>query len=153
MMTKYKGYTFEYHHKFKKEFKKIFTKKHCPTIKSDFQLLYDILINHLEESGKFSPHVCRHVAGLDNYVSIPAFIVKNFRCQGINKGSRSGFRITFLFDEEKRKFIFVEFFEKSKKEVPNKKRINDLFRKDIKVFDELYGGEETYLNSNLIKKF
>ena len=43
MMTEYKGYTFEYHHKFKKEFNKIITKHHCPTLKDDFKLLYDIL--------------------------------------------------------------------------------------------------------------
>ena len=120
-MTDYKGYTFEYHHKFKKEFKKIFTKKHCPTIKSDFQLLYDILIKHLEESDKF-------------------------RCQGINKGSRSGFRITFLFDKKEKKFIFLEFFQKSKKDIPNKDRINELFKKNVKIHGELYKNEEEYLN-------
>ena len=37
--TEYKGYTFEYHHKFKKEFNKILTKHHCPTLKDDFKLI------------------------------------------------------------------------------------------------------------------
>lgn len=39
------------------------------------------------------------IAGLENYVAVPAFIVKKFRCEGINKGVNSGFRITFLFDK------------------------------------------------------
>ena len=81
MMTKYKGYTFEYHYKFKKEFHKIFTKHQCPTIKGDFKLLYDILIQHLQESNKFESHICMHISGLDNYVNIPAFIIKKFRCE------------------------------------------------------------------------
>lgn len=147
-MTKYKGYTFEYHHKFKKEFNKIFAKKHCPTIKTDFQLLYDILINHLEESDRFPAHVCMQMSGLDNFVPLPAFIIKNFRCQGINRGSRSGFRIKFLFDKNEDKFIFIEFFQKNKKEIPDKNRINNLYKKDIKLIDELYENEEFYLNSD-----
>ena len=102
-MTEYKGYTFEYHHKFKKEFQKTFTRHQCPTIKSDFKLLYDILIQHLLESNKFESHVCMRIAGLENYVNVPAFIIKKFRCEGINKGVNSGFRITFLFDKEKSK--------------------------------------------------
>ena len=75
-------------------------------------------------------------------------IIKNFRCKGINRGSRSGFRITFLFDKKEGKFTLVEFFQKNKKEIPNKNRINDLFKKDIRIIDELYENEEKYLNSN-----
>lgn len=76
-MTEYKGYTFEYHHKFKKEFNKILTKHHCPALKDDFKLLYDILIQHLSESDKFAPHICMHISGLENNVTVPAFIIKN----------------------------------------------------------------------------
>lgn len=144
-MTEYKGYTFEYHHKFKKEFDKILTKQHCPTIKSDFKLLYDVLIQHLMDSNQFSPNMCMHMAGLENR-DVPAFIIKKFHCKGINKGSRSGFRITFLFDIDESRFIFVEIFEKKNKEVPDKKRINELFRKKVEIISELYEGEEIYLN-------
>ena len=70
-MTEYKGYTFEYHYKFKKEFNKILTKHKYPTLKSDFKLLYDILIQHLQESNKLAPHICMHISGLENYVSSP----------------------------------------------------------------------------------
>ncbi|WP_407416155.1 hypothetical protein [Methanobrevibacter sp.] len=105
-MTYYKGYTFEYHHKFKKEFNKIFSKRQCPTAKEDFKLLYDVLIQHLNESDKFESHICIHISGLENYVTVPAFIIKKFRCEGINRGANSGFRITFLFDKEGRAFCF-----------------------------------------------
>lgn len=147
-MTEYKGYAFEYHHKFKKEFQKTFARHQYPTIKSDFKLLYDILIQHLLESNKFESHVCMRIAGLEkNYVNVPAFFIKKFRCEGINKGVNSGFRITFLFDKEESKFIFVELFHKNKKKIPDKNRINELFVKEIEISDELYEQEESYLNS------
>lgn len=146
-MTEYKGYTFEYHNKFKKEFNKILNKHHCPTLKNDFKLLYDILIQHLDESDQFSPYLCMHISGLDNQVSVPAFIIKKFRCKGINRGSRSGFRITFLFDYDESKFIFIEIFNKNKKEIPDKNRINELFYKSINLQNELYDGEKLFLHS------
>ena len=122
-MTEYRGYTFEYHHKFQKEFNKILTKHHCPTLKDDFKLLYDILIQHLNESDRFAPHICMHISGLQNNVTVPA--------------SRSGFRITFLFDQDESKFIFVEIFNKNKKEIPDKNRINELFVKKL-IFERNY---------------
>lgn len=131
-MTEYKGYTFEYHHKFKKEFQKTFVRHQCPTIKSDFKLLYDILIQHLSESDKFESHVCMRMAGLENHVNVPAFIIKKFRCEGINKGVNSGFRITFLFDKEESKFIFVEIFHKNKKKIPDKIGLMNYLLKKLK---------------------
>lgn len=101
----------------------------------------------MEESDRFPAHICMRMAGLDHSVSIPAFIIKNFRCKGINRGIKSGFRISFLFDQKEKKFIFVEFFKKSKKEIPDKNRINVLFKKNVKLIDELYENEEEYLYS------
>lgn len=144
-MTEYKGYTFEYHHNFEKEFDKILRKHQCPTLKDDFKLLYDILIQHLIESDNLPSHLCMRISGLEDHVSVPAFIIKKFRCKGINKGSRSGFRIVFLFDEEENRFIFVEIFKKNKKSTPNKHRINELFISEVSICNELYEGEENYL--------
>ena len=89
-----------------------------------------------------------HISGLENNVTVPDFIIKKFRCKGINKGSRSGFRITFLFDQEESRFIFVEIFNKNKKEIPYKNRVNELFVKKIAIEDELYADEEEYLHSS-----
>ena len=144
-MTNYKWYTFEYHYKFKKEFEKIINKNECPSFKTDFKLLYDALIMKLMESKNFSPNLCMRMSGLEKNVTIPAFIIKKFRCKKINKGSRSGFRITFLFSHDQNKFIFVEIFKKNEKKIPDKKRINDLFIKPVKIHDELYDDEEKYL--------
>lgn len=146
-MTEYEGYSFEYHPKFKKEFNKIIKRKKCPTLKNDFKLLLDALILSLNENHRFPKHVCMHVVGLDTSVKFPAFIVKKFRCKNINRGANSGFRITFVFDSKEKKFIFVEFFRKSTKDVEDKTRINNLFKKSIKLEDELYEGEEDFLNS------
>ncbi|WP_292600533.1 hypothetical protein [Methanobrevibacter sp. UBA212] len=146
-MTEYEGYSFEYHPKFKKEFNKIINRNRCPTLKEDFKLLLDALILSLNEHQRFPRHVCMHIAGLDENVSCPAFIVKKFRCKNINRGVNSGFRITFLFDSKEKKFIFVEFFNKSAKKVEDKNRINRLFKKSIKIQNELFEGEEDFLNS------
>ena len=96
-MTYYEGYSFKYHPKFKKEFNKIIKRHKCPTLKEDFRLFIDTLIVNLAESNKFPEHVCMHIAGLDSSAKLPAFIVKKFRCQKINRGANSGFRFTFIY--------------------------------------------------------
>ena len=53
-----------------------------------------------------------------------------------------------MFDKEEDRFIFVEIFNKNKKSVPDKNRINELFVKDVLISDELYEGEEKYLNES-----
>ncbi len=55
--------------------------------------------------------------------------------------------ITFLFDKEESKFIFVELFHKNKTKIPDKNRINELCIKEIEISDGLYEHEEAYLNS------
>ena len=52
-----------------------------------------------------------------------------------------------MFDQEESRFIFVEIFNKNKKEIPDKNRINELFVKKIEIIDELYDCEEEYLSS------
>ena len=148
-MTNYKGYTFDYHPKFRKEFNKIYKKHQSPTVSYDFKLLYDVLNQQLEDLGEFEANICNHMSGLANYVILPPFILKKFRCKGINEGANSGFRITFLYDEDEARFICVEMFNKNKKSIPNKERINDLFKKEIHICGELYKGEENFLNINI----
>lgn len=111
-MSEYEGYSFVYHHKFKKEFNKILKRHQCPSLKQDFKLLIQTLILNLTENQRFSEHICKHIVGLDDSVKFPAFIVKKFRCKRINQGHNSGFRITFLFDCEEKRFIFVEIYKR-----------------------------------------
>ena len=149
-MTEFEGYSFEYHHKFKKEFNKIINRNQCPTLRDDFKLLLKTLVLNLNENNKFSSHVCMRISGLDSSVKFPAFIVKKFRCKNINQGVNSGFRITFLFDFEESRFIFIEIYRKSTKEVEDKNRINELFKKHIKIVDELYSGGKRIFKLGLI---
>lgn len=127
-MTKLDNYLFDTHPRFDVEFNKIIRKHQCPTLKEDFERLKVTLVQKLEDLNEFPPTLCNRIAGLDNKVKFPAYIVKNFRCKGINRGSRSGFRIIFLFSRENNGFYFTEIFHKNKKDVEDKERINNLFR-------------------------
>ena len=126
-MSKLNKYTFNYHPLFQKEFNKIIKKHQCPSLEQDLERLKFTLIQHLEDNNEFKATLCNRIAGLDSKVTLPAFIVKNFRCKGINKGSHSGFRITFVFFRDENIFYFVEIFNKNKKSIEDKKRINDIF--------------------------
>lgn len=127
MMISLDDYIFRCDPLFKKEFNKIIRKHQCPSLKEDFKRLKMALVQDLSDNGNFSPHVCNRIKGLDSNVPYPAFIVKNFRCKGINKGSRSGFRLTFIYIKEENYFYFCEFYNKNKKAVEDKDRINKLF--------------------------
>lgn len=107
-MSKLDNYQFDTHPLFDDEFNKIINRHKCPTLKEDFERLKIALVQYLEDLNRFPVNICNRIAGLDSKVKFPAFIVKNFRCKGINKGSRSGFRITFLFSREDNLFYFVE---------------------------------------------
>lgn len=118
---------FKYHPKFRKEFEKIINKRKCPSLKEDFELFKDVLIDDFSSYGKL-PRRYHKISGLASYVNEPAFIVKDFRCKGIGKGKRSGFRLTFVFYDYKC-ILFTEIYYKNKKEVEDKERINKLFKK------------------------
>lgn len=126
-MSKLDNYQFDTHPLFDDEFNKIINRHKCPTLKEDFERLKIALVQYLEDLNRFPVNICNRITGLDSKVKFPAFIVKNFRCKGINKGSRSGFRITFLFSREDNLFYFVEIYNKNKKPVEDKERINELF--------------------------
>ncbi|MBR6517822.1 MAG: hypothetical protein IKT40_13400 [Bacilli bacterium] len=127
MMIDLDDYTFECHPLFDKEFSKIIRKHQCPTLMDDFNRLKIILVQDLLDNDNFSHHICTRIKGLDSNVPYPAFIIKNFRCKGINKGSRSGFRLTFVYVKEENYFYFCEIYNKNKKDVEDKNRINNLF--------------------------
>ncbi len=68
------------------------------------------------------------ISGLDSNVTLPAFVAKVFYCKKMNKGSKSGFRITFIYNPSTLSIYFVEFYFKQKNEIENKERINRLFK-------------------------
>ncbi len=68
------------------------------------------------------------IAGLDDCVTLPAFVAKAFYCEKMNRGMKSGFRITFIYDPSENLIYFVQFYFKSQNEVEDKSRINKLFK-------------------------
>ena len=99
----------------KNKFKRI-----CPSIESDFNRFLTSLKIQIQENDYRVPvdneNIYR-ISGLDRSVTLPAFIVKSFYCEKLNRGKKSGFRITFIYDFKKHK------------EIEDKNRINKLFKK------------------------
>ncbi len=118
-----------YDKKFLKEKRKF--KSKCPSIDRDFKR-FEIALKIKIQDNNFKVPVDNkqifQISGLDKSVFLPAFVVKSFYCEKMNKGSNSGFRITFIWDPKKRSIYFVEFYFKQKKDVEDKNRINDLFK-------------------------
>ncbi len=118
----------DYHKKFLKEKRKLARK--CPSIEGDFEdfkkaLMVDIKYNNYTVPTGNDKYF--RIAGLDDCVTLPAFVAKAFYCEKMNKGMKSGFRITFIYDPSENLIYFVQFYFKSKHEIEDKERINKLF--------------------------
>lgn len=118
-----------YDKKFLKEKSKFHSK--CPSIERDFERFEKALKIKIEENNFNVPvdnKTIFKISGLSKKVKLPAFVVKAFYCEKMNRGSRSGFRVTFIYNPLKRVIYFVEFYFKEKKEIEDKERINKLFK-------------------------
>ena len=69
------------------------------------------------------------ISGLGEDVKVPIYKVKHFRCQSLKgKGSRSGIRIIYAYEEDEDKITFIEiYYEKDGKRNHNEKRIQKYF--------------------------
>ena len=119
----------EYHKKFLKEKDKF--ERICPSIEKDFEIFLktlktDIIYNNYNVPTNNKKYY--QIVGLDKKVYLPAFVAKAFYCEKMNKGSKSGFRIAFIYDPSENVLYFVEFYFKGKKEFEDKGRINHLFK-------------------------
>ena len=97
-----------YDKKFLKENRKFHSK--CPSIERDFQRFEKALKIQIKENNFTVPVDNKRIfrsSGLNKNVIYPAFVVKAFYCEKMNKGSRSGFRITFIYNPLKRVIYFV----------------------------------------------
>lgn len=119
----------DYDKKFLKEKRKF--KRKCPSIENDFRRLEIALKTKIKDNNYKvlvdNKKICR-IEGLESCVTLPAFVIKSFYCEKMNKGRNSGFRITFIYDYNKKFIYFVEFYFKSNKKVEDKNRINQLFK-------------------------
>ena len=118
-----------YDKKFIKEKKKLARK--CPSIENDFEIFKKALMIDIEYNNYSVPtdnDKYYRISGLKEYVTLPAFVAKAFYCEKMNKGMKSGFRITFIYDPSETLLYFVQFYFKSKDEIEDNDRINKLFK-------------------------
>jgi mRNA-degrading endonuclease RelE of RelBE toxin-antitoxin system len=104
---------------FKKDLKKL-NKKYKSLnndLKSNFcEVLEAELPNHLP--GAF------RISGLGEEVKVPIYKLKHFRCKSLKgKGSRSGIRVIYAYEQDKDKVTLIEMYHKSKQENENRERI------------------------------
>lgn len=104
---------------FKKDLKKL-NKKYKSLnndLKSNFCEVLDLeLPNHLP--GTF------RISGLGEEVKVPIYKLKHFRCKSLKgKGSRSGIRVIYAYDNDEDKVTLIEIYHKSKQENENRERI------------------------------
>jgi mRNA-degrading endonuclease RelE of RelBE toxin-antitoxin system len=91
-------------------------------LKSNFCEVLDLeLPNHLP--GTF------RISGLGEEVKVPIYKLKHFRCQSLKgKGSRSGIRVIYAYDNDKDKVTLIEIYYKiNEKRNHDKKRILKYF--------------------------
>ena len=121
----------DYHKKFLKEKRKL--TQQCRSIDEDFEDFKKALITDIKYNNYTVPTDTEkyfRIAGLDKCVTLPAFVAKVFYCEKMNRGSHSGFRITFIYDPSENLIYFVQFYFKSKNEIEDKERINRLFKRN-----------------------
>ncbi len=118
-------YTIKTYPKFDKELKKL-TKK-CSTLKEDFERLKKVLLLDLERGNhRLTQDRYNQIPGLGPKVNFPVFKIKKFRCKSIPEGNRSRFRFIFILSRKHKTIYFTECYYKSKNEIENKKRIQDI---------------------------
>lgn len=117
-----------YDKRFLKEKRKF--KRKCNSIDEDFERFEKALkVDQKDNNYKIPLDTKKYskISGLDKNVTLPAFVAKVFYCKKMNKGSKSGFRISFIYDPDEYFIYFVEFYFKQNNEIENKERINHLF--------------------------
>lgn len=106
------------------EFKRDLKKLNIPSINSDLKLFEKafsalksnltglVQISKLEKKGVYTP----------------IFKARKFRCKSLNKGSKSGIRLTFAYIKEEDMVIYIEIYNKNRKENHDEGRIIKYFK-------------------------
>ena len=118
----------EYHKRFLREKRKLM--REYPSIENDFEDFKTALITDIRYNNYSVPHDNKkyfRITGLDETVSLPAFLGKAFYCEKMNKGSNSGFRVTFIYDPSENLILFIQFYHEDETKI-DKERINHLFK-------------------------
>lgn len=68
------------------------------------------------------------ISNLGRDVKVPFYKVRHFRCKALKgKGSRSGIRIIYAYEQDKALVTLIEIYHKSKRENENRERILKYF--------------------------
>ena len=128
-------YTIKTYPKFDKELKKL-TKK-CPSLENDFERLKKVLLLDLKRGNhRLTQDRYNQIPGLGPKVTFQVFKIKKFRCKSIKEGNRSPFRFIFILSRKHNLIYFTECYYKSKHEIENKKRIQNVCANHEKYFNE-----------------
>ena len=116
---------------FQKTFKKLVKK--YPSLPEDLKTLKNALIEPYHTDGIDSQGIfC--IQGVASQL-LEAYVVKKFACKSLKgKGVRSGIRLTYMYDPQKKTVYFVEIYHKNYQEVENKdllKEVVEELSKDI----------------------
>ncbi|KZX16667.1 hypothetical protein MBCUT_07050 [Methanobrevibacter cuticularis] len=87
--------------------------KKCKSLKDDVERFKISLIDNIERNNGEIPvkkNSLVHVNGIKS--PLPIFKVKKFRCKGIPKGNRSGFRLIFAYDRSVSLIYFIQIYYK-----------------------------------------
>lgn len=118
-------YTIKTYPKFDKELKKL--AKKCSTLEEDFERLKKVLLLDLERGDhRLTQDRYLQIPGLGSQVKFPVFKIKKFRCKSIPEGNRSKFRFIFILSRKHKIIYFTEVYYKSKHEVENRQRIQQI---------------------------
>lgn len=114
-------YVYEHYHKFDNDCDDLYKK--CSSLKTDLIRLKKSLNDDIVLlNGKIPTNSTYfHVNNLK--AKLPIFKVKKFRCQSINRGNRSKFRIIFAYNQSESLIYFIEiYYKKNDKTEMNRKR-------------------------------
>ncbi|MBA7536356.1 hypothetical protein ES705_28619 [subsurface metagenome] len=107
---------------FSNDLKKIY--KRFKSIYKDLQRFKNAL--ELELPKRLSGTV--RISRLGHDVKVPIYKVRHFRCQSLKgKGSRSGIRIIYAYEQDEDKVTLIEIYHKNKKENEDRDRILNYF--------------------------
>ncbi len=68
------------------------------------------------------------ISNLGRDVNAPVYKVRHFRCKALKgKGSRSGIRVIYAYEQDKALVTLIEIYHKSKRENENRERILKYF--------------------------
>jgi len=111
--------------------------KKCPSLEKDFERLKKVLLLDLKRGNhRLTQDRYNQIPGLGPKVTFPVFKIKKFRCKSIKEGNRSPFRFIFILSRKHNLIYFTECYYKSKHEIENKKRIQNVCANHEKYFNE-----------------